>query len=550
MSSKKRALHSSLVVTFVLLITSCLTGPVAGDREPPRLLEVTPSLGTDVSPTVELRLRFDEALDPASLRDAIVLVPFELGAACTVDLSCPGGRCVFGRCQRDPVDAAFLRDLAKPPLSSSRQGLVASVSVAPGPDDHVVVLRLRRPLVARRLHALLVAPTVTDQAGNPLADEPLRRDFATGDAALGRPVLELLSPRAGATELPTNLARLIVRASQPLQGVGPGAWWLESPSGERVDLEAEPADDVCMGIPGMPRCLRLRPRRAFTPLTEWSLQAASSVRNGRGDPLFVGEAPRFGTGARADHEPPTASYLDLRVADGCLLISAQVDEDSDLRVRSSWSADSSLSVGARSYQVGTKLPAPLAGAVSLELSDLAGNHQQPLVRLVDRPAVPPVVITEVLPNPRGLEPAQEWVELYNASGAPVALGGWLIDDGDDGVGVNVLPDVELAAGAFAVVVGARFDSSSPLDPAPAPDALLIRLEGTLGALGLANSGEKLVLRDARGVLVSSYGGFLAVQGDSFAGRSIARVDVRACDLPASWRVVPHAPTPGTAVFAP
>lgn len=544
MSSKKCAVLLSAIVSLSGL-SSCVTEPDAGDRQPPRLLEVMPTLGAQVSPTVELRLRFDEALDPSSLLDAIVLVPFELGAACSVDLACGAGRCVYGRCQHDPVDAAFLRDLATPPLSSSRLRLVAPISVATGEDESVVVLRLRAPLDARRLYALWVAPTVTDRAGNPLGSEPLRRDFATGDAALGRPVLGLLSPKAGATDLPTNLARLLVRASQPLMGVGPGAFWLVSASGERVELEVEAAEDLCAGIPGLPRCLRLRPRRALEALSEWSLQVDAAVRNGRGQPLFVGEAPRIATGARADHTAPKLTHVELRVADGCLLISAQVDEQSDLRLRTSWSADSSLHVGQTIFRLGETLPAPLSGALLLEVSDLAGNRQTPLVRAVERPVVPAIVISELLPNPRGLEPAQEWVELYNASAAPVALGGWTLDDGDDRVGVNVLPDVTLPAGAFAVVVGPRFDAGSTLDPPPAADALLVRLTTTLGALGLANSGEMLTLRDAHGVLVSSYGGFLPVQGESFEGHSVERVDLRACDLPASWRVVPRA-SPGAA----
>lgn len=123
-----------------------------------------------------------------------------------------------------------------------------------------------------------------------------------------------------------------------------------------------------------------------------------------------------------------------------------------------------------------------------------------------------LVITEVLANPVGAEPASEWVELFNDSAAPAPLGGtWLTD----GSGRAPLPPVTLAPGELALLVPPGFAPSA--DVAPAPGTRLLELSA-LGARGLSNSGEPLLLFGEVGVLAR----FPAVPAPK-AGRSIARV---------------------------
>jgi hypothetical protein len=151
------------------------------------------------------------------------------------------------------------------------------------------------------------------------------------------------------------------------------------------------------------------------------------------------------------------------------------------------------------------------------------------------------VLTEVLQNPAGPEPAQEYVELLNLGSQAVDLAGWQLDDGDDGVGVNLLPAGKLAPGRRAVVVGKGYKPGS-LDPSPVSGALLVRLDRALGDSGLSNAGEVIVLRDPQGRVVSAYSNQLgSASGKSFEGRSVQRVDPSRCDVRSNWRFAKATP---------
>lgn len=115
-------------------------------------------------------------------------------------------------------------------------------------------------------------------------------------------------------------------------------------------------------------------------------------------------------------------------------------------------------------------------------------------------AMPHVVINEVLANPRGGEPQQEWIELVNDGRAPVDLGRFLL--GDPG-GESPLPPALLEPGRFALVVLDSYDASSELDVRPVAGTLLLRVP-RLGAHGLSNSGERLVLRSMDGTIASEF----------------------------------------------
>lgn len=109
-----------------------------------------------------------------------------------------------------------------------------------------------------------------------------------------------------------------------------------------------------------------------------------------------------------------------------------------------------------------------------------------------------IVVNEVLANPLGAEPAQEWVELVNDGSLPASLAGYVLTDIG---GKTELPDVELPAGSYALIVNEAFLEDDELDPVPAPGTLLVRVP-KLGKGGLSNSGEPLKLLDPAGVTVS------------------------------------------------
>ncbi|MBM3136207.1 MAG: lamin tail domain-containing protein, partial [Chloroflexi bacterium] len=114
-----------------------------------------------------------------------------------------------------------------------------------------------------------------------------------------------------------------------------------------------------------------------------------------------------------------------------------------------------------------------------------------------------VVINEVQPDPpqSGSDAAYEWLELFNRTSQPIVLSGWTLADNTV---TETLPTLTLPPGAFAVVAGrvASFAVNFP-----GFGGLIVEMpDGTIGN-GLGNTGDRLLLRDSRGVLIDalSYG---------------------------------------------
>lgn len=138
--------------------------------------------------------------------------------------------------------------------------------------------------------------------------------------------------------------------------------------------------------------------------------------------------------------------------------------------------------------------------LSAALVNLSGFQREAEFTLTTRSAFPRVILNEVLANPKGPEPQQEWVELYNEGRAAADLRGFTLEDG---AGSTSLPGGILLPGGYALVVSDAFDPTNASDIAPSSEAQLIRVP-KLGTNGLSNSGELLQLRDASGTVVSSF----------------------------------------------
>lgn len=146
-----------------------------------------------------------------------------------------------------------------------------------------------------------------------------------------------------------------------------------------------------------------------------------------------------------------------------------------------------------------------------------------------------IVLNEVLANPNGPEPQQEWVELYNDGKVETSLAGYhILDIGGD----TVLPDVLLPAGQFAVLVNESYVEDDEVDVLPASDAILVRI-AALGKSGLSNSGELLRLVDPEGHTISRFSAFPKPK----AGQSVSRATPDASDGVSSSFVITE-PTPG------
>jgi hypothetical protein len=138
-------------------------------------------------------------------------------------------------------------------------------------------------------------------------------------------------------------------------------------------------------------------------------------------------------------------------------------------------------------------------ALDLTTVDLSGRPDHIALEVRSLPAVPHVVINEVLANPAGPEPAQEWVELWNTGLVDVDLAGWTLFDSSAG---SALPAATLPAGQFALVVREDYVPDSLDDLPPAPGTLLLRVP-RIGN-GLTNSGEALRLETPGGTVMSRF----------------------------------------------
>lgn len=122
----------------------------------------------------------------------------------------------------------------------------------------------------------------------------------------------------------------------------------------------------------------------------------------------------------------------------------------------------------------------------------------------DPEELPPVVISEFMANPEGTEPAGEWVELYNPSVSPVALNGWTLGDTDDpeetGAYAGIFtfpasPPLSIPTGDYLVLGGSASAAGGNVD-------VVYNLPGnTIGKIYLANTEDRIILKDASGHLV-------------------------------------------------
>jgi hypothetical protein len=115
-----------------------------------------------------------------------------------------------------------------------------------------------------------------------------------------------------------------------------------------------------------------------------------------------------------------------------------------------------------------------------------------------------VSIHELLADPIGPEPDQEWVELFNYGSSSVDLQGFTLADRADAPGQPLAAaPLRLPPQTHALLVSDAYDPSRGMDASPAPGVLLLRLGRALTGSGLTNAGEMLLLRDALGRRVSA-----------------------------------------------
>lgn len=161
------------------------------------------------------------------------------------------------------------------------------------------------------------------------------------------------------------------------------------------------------------------------------------------------------------------------------------------------------------------LPARSTTTLSVRVFTLDGAETTATIDVATLPPTAHIVINEVMANPRGPEPSQEWIEIVNDGIQEVSLAGWRIEDGA-GEG-STLPAQRLRPGQLAVLVQEDYEPDSDLDAIPPPGVPILRVP-QLGKSGLSNSGELLRLRAGDGSVVSKF----PANPKPEEGRSVAR----------------------------
>jgi lamin tail-like protein len=370
----------------------------------------------------------------------------------------------------------------------------------------------------------------------------------TGGSAAGA----LVDPAAGTTDVPSNLAAVVARL--PAAIVVVGAMFRLRPSNDGSGAGSValgiPAAVVCPGV-ATGSCYRVTLAAPLAPSASYVFELVSATTAGDGAAAVTGVIGAFDSAASADVTPPRVLDFAVSLAGPCATVRFSTDEAASAQVVLHAGAGERV-VEAGAGQTAFDLAVPLTGLapgapaeVVLRVIDRAGNQVETSAGSVDLPPdTPPLVITEVLANPAGPEPGQEFVELRNIGDTDLSLAGLRIEDSK---GADVLPEATLAAGAYALVVPSTFDPGSPRDVPPRAGTLMVPVDTKLGSDGLSNTGEAVRLRmpgTGTEPLISIYGGWIDVSAASAAGKSAHRLVDASCDHPTAWTKPPREPTPG------
>ncbi len=278
------------------------------------------------------------------------------------------------------------------------------------------------------------------------------------------------------------------------------------PSLDGTEATLAPSGQALSVVPGLPlglealRCVRLRVQ-SNEQLEGSGVSVSPVALSG-----FALEPTLFEPNAPAAWGPAEAPCAEgmLPLPAGCASVmddrlAISVDRASYVSVKLG-AEERAFALGAGEQQSFLGLEPETLYSLSIAVLNPAGLERTAQLDITTTRASPRVVLNEVFANPKGPEPQQEWIELYNDGRAPADLAGFVLEDS---AGTTALPSAILPPGRYALLVNESFDARNGADPLPDPFAQLLRVPH-LGTNGLSNSGEMLKLRDAAGVLVSSF----------------------------------------------
>jgi Lamin Tail Domain len=354
----------------------------------------------------------------------------------------------------------------------------------------------------------------------------------------------LVNPAAGAAEVPLNLAAVVVQFPAAVDWSSGGLVICDGPGGA-VPVSPPVAVPCATDTTGV--CYQAALGGGLPASASCSVSLSAGALDASGAAIAPGAIGTFQDAAAPDVTPPVLGDVSVAVSGPCLEVSFSTDEPSSGMVSVAAGGveiDTPAGAGQTRFDLGIplgSLPPGGAATVTVAATDLAGNSAASAPFAFTAPAaLPAIAITEVLANPAGPEPQQEYVELRNLGDVDLPLAGLRLQDSKGG---DDLPAETLAAGGYALVVTATYDPEEGSDPAPRAGTLLVRVDTRLGADGLSNSGEAVQLVQGAAI-VSSYGGWVDVSAGSWNGNAVHRLIQTACDRSDAWNHTPLVPTPG------
>lgn len=371
-------------------------------------------------------------------------------------------------------------------------------------------------------------------------------------ASPGVAAARLVEPPAGSAGIPGNLSSLILEFSESVTQAGAAQAFELRPANGPATAAQLVGIAPCAGT-----CYALKPDGPLTPSTLYTVDILpGQLQFIDGKPVPKASLGPFTTADAPDLFAPRIQAFSVHLAEGCLTVHLASDEPVRAVVSLSGGDGQSLLCPqlhsalppnglAPALDFAERLPTLSPGTrvqVVATVEDRAGNVAMSAPLGLDLPpALPRLVMTEVLANPAGLETTQEFVEIYNADSQSVSLAGLLLADK---AGNDVLPEMVLSAGSYGLVVPEKFNVAEGKDTPLREGTLLVPVAGRLAGDGLGNAGEAVQLLTAEGYVVSQYGGWVDVSAAAWSGKSVKRSTFDACDGPDAWSKAPSPATPG------
>lgn len=538
---------------WLLAAASCLAPPEL-DLESPQIIDcsVEPGVAVPVWPMIEVA--FSEVIDPVTLSAGhVAVLAWSPTGTCDVStqaaMPCADGQtCWSGTCWRDPATATVLAALERGEFNGN-VGLELSIA----DSGAVLTVVPHEPLIAHTPHALVIGAGVRDREGAPLIDEtgqsaPWSTTFVTMDGDSSGPVSSLAWPRAGergaSSQLalvdvafslpvvvaPDNELRLVAQDGRGFAGIDPVVcpgvvdgrcirWHVTAPL--PVDIPIRLHDVAALDDRGRPPVPPRRDQWFELGDASTSLPALEAVATWSGERCVFAQV-----------DTATSTALRIEVADRTAVVRGTGQLRTAVPLGDRPSAD-----GGRSMQVALEA---LSGATLVEQRDAAIDPSFDL-------GTPRLAIVEVLADPLGAEPTEEFVELRALADHGVVDDVWLADmswpDVLDRLDAGLappgdrLPSFAALNGERIIVVAAGFVGGQNGDALPAAGTTIVRVDGSLGDGGLKNAGEPLSLYLADPpTLISSY----TPRVTAPAGTSVVRRDAHGCDVAGQFEAHPGA----------